>query len=78
MMEELANKEPMFRTKADGAVVKDVMIEIPVTKEALEMEIQMHDEEMARAMDDYNRAADKKAKLQEELVGLLNFLKIKK
>ena len=77
-MEELTNKEPMFRTKADGAVVKDVMIEIPVTKEALEMEIQMHDEEMARAMDDYNRAADKKAKLQEELVGLLNFLKIKK
>ena len=76
-MEEL-RKEPMFRTKADGAVVKDVMIEIPVTKEALEMEIQMHDEEMARAMDDYNRAADKKAKLQEELVGLLNFLKIKK
>lgn len=76
-MEEL-RKEPMFRIKADGIIVKDVVTEVSVTKESLEMEISMYDNEMERALDDYNRAADRKIKLQEELAELFNFLKIKK
>lgn len=78
-MEKLEQKPTCtFRKKEDGSVIQDIMIEMPVTKESLEMEIQMYTEEMARAMEDYNRFVDERSKLQIVLDELLKFLKANK